>query len=112
MGGGKSDSSQTNETVSTNSTDTLNSSVQDNQGIALSSLQNSTVDLNITDGGAIEKMFMVTQSALNQSEKASRSAMDYTFKASNPNTTTESKNTYIMGAVLFAAVAVVYMGKK
>lgn len=108
MGGGstKSDSQQNT------TTETLNSSVQDNAGIALSSVKANDIDLNIVDGGAIEKMFKVTQTALNQGENASRRAMDYSFKTSNSTGAGDTKNMYVMGGVLLAAVLVVYLGNK
>jgi len=93
----------------TNNTKTQNLSLQGTEGNTFAGVESSTI--NLTDGGAIEKMFQVTQAALNKGEEASRKAMDIAFKSTNKNTTTETKNSYIMAGTLAAAVLMVYLGK-
>lgn len=90
--GGSSKSSTSNTTK----TLTLNSNVQDNQGTVVSGKGNR---VNITDGGAIQRMADITMAGLNNQEKAnakaltfaegaSRNALEFAHNAGRPDSVT------------------------
>ena len=112
-------------------TTTKNLNVQGVEGLAVAGLENSTV--NLTDGGAIEKMADVSISAISKNidfgksafdkafafvnksnsdalgvaERASRNAMQIAADAASPEAGAFNKQLYVMAAVVTVTVAVV-----
>lgn len=115
--GGSSKSKTTNNTT----TETLNANVQGNEGMVVSGKGNS---LNVTDGGAIQRMADITMAGLNLQEKAnakamtfaegaSRNALEFAHDAGRPDSATaQTLGKYALLTAGGLAAAYVLAGRK
>lgn len=87
-------------------TETLNSNIQDNSGLALGAVSHSDIDLDITttDYDSIEKAFEATKNAMVFAENASVNALEFAFNAGAPEAAISQKQLYVGGSLMIASI--------
>ncbi len=91
-------------------TTTKNLNIQGVEGMVLAGNENSTI--NVTDGGAIEKMADIQKASLVFAERASRNALDFAYQAGRPDAANSKILILSVAGVAGAGLLILFMVKK